>query len=124
MKETAGAVLRELRGERRLVDIARKVGVSAAYLSEVELGKADPTLDRLDAILAALKADTLSRYRVYRAAGQLPPEVAQRLLASPETWDYDPGQMLDALQAVQPQTDLLTPTARRRVQRALRPFTP
>jgi transcriptional regulator with XRE-family HTH domain len=124
MKETAGAVLRELRGERRLVDIAKAVGVSAAYLSEIELGRATPTLDRLDTILAALKADTAARYRVYLAAGQLPPEVAQRMLASPETWAFDPGHMLDALQAVQPQSDLLTPAARRRLHRALRPFTP
>lgn len=60
-RELVGDVLRESRlaGEQRLVDVARRAGVSAQYLSEVERGLKDPSSELLGAVAGALDLTVL-----------------------------------------------------------------
>ena len=60
-RELVGGVLREARlaGEQRLVDVARRAGVSAQYLSEVERGMKDPSSELLGAMAGALDLTVL-----------------------------------------------------------------
>jgi predicted transcriptional regulator len=44
--------------EIKLNELAKKVGISASYLSQIENGKRNPTIDRLKFIAAALSVDT------------------------------------------------------------------
>lgn len=72
-RELVGGVLREARLERarRLVDVARRAGVSTQYLSEVERGMKDPSSELLGAVAGALDLTVL--------------DVAARVLAAQNT---------------------------------------
>ena len=41
----------------KLNELAKKVGISASYLSQIENGKRNPTIDRLKLIATALRVD-------------------------------------------------------------------
>lgn len=66
MATTIGERIRELRDalDMSLRELARKVNVSAAFLSDIELGKRYPSDDVLKAIARALKtsSEELSKY--------------------------------------------------------------
>ncbi|MEE8603403.1 helix-turn-helix domain-containing protein [Euzebya tangerina] len=56
LRELAGQVLRQRRQQAgdRLIDIARRAGVSPQYLSEIERGVKDPSSEILSAVADAL----------------------------------------------------------------------
>ena len=56
LRELTGEVLRDARrtAGQRLVDVARRAGVSPQYLSEIERGLKDPSSEMLAAVAAAL----------------------------------------------------------------------
>ena len=45
--------VRMLRGKQRLKDIATKAGISISYLSDIEHGRANPSIATLDAVFVA-----------------------------------------------------------------------
>ena len=55
-REAVGTQLREERRRRgeRIVDVARRAGVSPQYLSEIERGRKDPSSEVLAALAGAL----------------------------------------------------------------------
>lgn len=86
-RELLGGRLRELREGRgeRLVDTAKRAGVSPQYLSEVERGLKDPSSEMVAAILGALEA----------SLGDVTLDLASSLLVDalpePAGWGADPG---------------------------------
>jgi len=42
----------------KLTELAKKVGISASYLSQIENGKRNPTIDTLKLIATSLRVDT------------------------------------------------------------------
>ena len=50
IRERIGARLRQLRGERTQADLAKELGVSASYISAVEVGASKPSLELLMAL--------------------------------------------------------------------------
>lgn len=87
----AGRVLRKarLRAQRTLREVADAVGLTVAYVSDVERGKRSVSAARLRALADAVDLDTDGRRALFAAAKCLPPSVHQRILRAPEVWDYD-----------------------------------
>ncbi len=58
-REMLGRSLRETREEQgdRLVDVARRAGISPQYLSEIERGRKEPSSEMIAAITGALGVD-------------------------------------------------------------------
>ena len=56
LREVYGTLIRRLRGRqgRTLSDVARRAGVSVAYLSEIERGLKEPSSEVLEAVCTAL----------------------------------------------------------------------
>ncbi len=74
-RELVGAELRGRRRERgeRLVDVARRAGVSTQYLSEIERGLKDPSSEILAAVTGALALRVVDlSARVARGTGAAP----------------------------------------------------
>ena len=79
--------------ERRLSDVAAEAGCSPAYLSEVERGRKDVSMERLLAIAYALGV----------APARLFAQLAEALPADgshDEAWPVDPRRRLNAASAV------------------------
>lgn len=92
MKTTsAGGLLRDARQAREMT--LKEVGegldppVSAAYVSDVELGRRPPTAERLPQFARVLRMDPSGTRDLYRAAGVLPDGLSERLSKAPELWD-------------------------------------
>ncbi len=58
-REALGRSLRAIREEQgdRLVDIARRAGISPQYLSEIERGRKEPSSEMIAAVTGALGVD-------------------------------------------------------------------
>lgn len=54
LSEQAGAVIRAARGDRSQRATARELGIAANTLNELELGRDNPTLARLERVADAL----------------------------------------------------------------------
>ena len=91
-REAAGLSLRQL---------ARRIGMSPGYVSDIETDRRVPALDTLDAIIAAVDVPCLSgdpacgcaecipaitRERWLALSGRLPDDLLAALLASPARW--------------------------------------
>lgn len=92
MKTTsAGGLLRDARQARGMT--LKEVGqgldppVSAAYVSDVELGRRPPTAERLPQFAKVLRMDPSGTRELYRGAGVLPDGLSERLAKAPELWD-------------------------------------
>ena len=88
LRERTGRVLREQRRAAglRLVDVARRAGVSPQYLSEIERGLKDPSSEMLAAVAEALGLDLddlLVEVLRRRAATTSPPAPALHLVTAP-----------------------------------------
>ena len=89
----AGGLLRAARLNLKLT--LHEVGcgltppVSAAYVSDVELGRRPATAERLPQLVKVLNLTGAAKHAVYKAAGLLPEDLKERLLDTPEAWDID-----------------------------------
>jgi len=65
MAETFGANVRRVRKERgmTLEALADEVGLAYSYVGEIERGRKNPTLDVVERIAGALKADPIELLR-------------------------------------------------------------
>ena len=80
-----GEVLHQLREKKdvTLRELARKINVSAPFLSDVEKGRRAPlTTERLEAVVLALNLDKNEKRELYDAAGR------QRKTIAPDLPDY------------------------------------
>ena len=89
----AGGLLRAARLARKLT--LKEVGagldppVSAAYVSDVELGRRPATAERLPQFTKILNLSGADRHELFRSAGLLPDDLKRRLLEVPEAWVID-----------------------------------
>ena len=90
-KAGVGGLLRKARLtlEMPLREVAAGLGVSTAYVSDVELGRRKATAKRIPQFITVLKFSPEEREAVYKAAGLLPEGLANRLVAVPEMWNSD-----------------------------------
>lgn len=112
MEKTLGQFIRELR-ERRdmsLREVARKLGVSAAFLSDVELGRRHPSDKVLTEIARILRTplDDLRRYDT-----RVPVKDIQRVPTSIPTYGYAFRQLIDKKVSPQELLDLVEKKRRR-----------
>lgn len=106
----AGKLLRKARrrADKTLLQVARAVGVTVAYVSDVERGTRSVSAERLRAIAKACAMTQDETRAVLRVSGCLPPKVLQHLLKHPEVWGYDLKRVVEALkQAAQHPTQEL-----------------
>jgi hypothetical protein len=88
---TAGGLLRDARQALELT--LKAVGecldppVSAAYVSDVELGRRPLTAERLPQFIKVLKLDAKASRKLYCAAGILPDSLSTKISKAPELWD-------------------------------------
>lgn len=83
-----GDILHQLREKKdvTLRELARKIEVSAPFLSDVEKGRRAPlTAERLEAVVRALNLDKDEERKLYDAAGK------QRNTIAPDLPDYIMG---------------------------------
>lgn len=99
MRPTLGTLLRAGRKAKGLTlrAVAQALGVSTPYVGDVEQGERTISATRLRQLAEVLGVSGAPLKALYRAAGVLPPEVARRLLAAPEAWDYDPGRLVQGV---------------------------
>lgn len=84
-EKSFGEVLHLLREKKdvTLRELARKINVSAPFLSDVEKGRRAPlTAERLEAVVSALNLDKDEERELYDAAGR------QRKTIAPDLPDY------------------------------------
>ena len=84
-EKSFGEVLHLLREKKdvTLRELARKINVSAPFLSDVEKGSRAPlTAERLEAVVSALNLDKAEERELYDAAGR------QRKTIAPDLPDY------------------------------------
>ena len=84
-EKSFGEVLHLLREKKdvTLRELARKINVSAPFLSDVEKGRRAPlTAERLEAVVSALNLDKEEERELYDAAGR------QRKTIAPDLPDY------------------------------------
>lgn len=84
-EKSFGEVLHLLRDKKdvTLRELARKINVSAPFLSDVEKGRRAPlTAERLEAVVSALNLDKAEERELYDAAGR------QRKTIAPDLPDY------------------------------------
>ena len=84
-EKSFGEVLHLLREKKdvTLRELARKINVSAPFLSDVEKGRRAPlTAERLEAVVSALNLDKAEERELYDAAGR------QRKTIAPDLPDY------------------------------------
>lgn len=88
---TAGGLLRDARQALELTLKAVGEGldppVSAAYVSDVELGRRPLTAERLPQFIKVLKLDAKASRKLYCAAGILPDSLSTKISKAPELWD-------------------------------------
>lgn len=95
----SGRLLRKARQRagKTLQQVARAVGVTVAYVSDVERGTRSVSAQRLRAIAKACAMTQDETREVLRVSGCLPPKVLQYLLKHPEVWGYDLKRVVEAL---------------------------
>jgi transcriptional regulator with XRE-family HTH domain len=71
--------------------------VSAAYVSDVELGRRPPTAERLPQFAKALRMGPDTVRELYRRAGLFPDGLSERLGKAPEIWDANFKSLVDTL---------------------------
>lgn len=81
-----GDLLRELRGRQgyTLRYAAEAVQVSEAHLSEVELGKREPSVPLIAKLLNLYEVKTKEATEIYVAFGRYPPDVQDYLDRNPQ----------------------------------------
>jgi transcriptional regulator with XRE-family HTH domain len=92
---SVGGLLRKARLSLKLTlrEVAEAVGVSIAYVSDVELGRREIAPKRVPQFAKALRLSEKDLAAVYRAAGVLPEGIAERLLKAPQLWNADFEQL-------------------------------
>lgn len=88
MSEPFGEILRRLRldADGGLREVARQVGISPGYLSDVEQGKVPPPSEEIIVKIAeVLEAD---RQRLLRAARKIDPELSSYVSEEPLAADF------------------------------------
>lgn len=102
MKTTsAGGLLRNARLTRKMT--LKEVGegldppVSAAYISDVELGRRPPTAERIPQFSKVLHLNPTDTRELYQAASVLPEGLSERLSKAPEIWDANFKALVPAL---------------------------
>lgn len=89
-RSALGALMLAARRARGLSqdDLARLAeAVSLRYVSDIECGRRAPSEDLLTRICDALRVPATERAHWYAAAGVLPQEIVEALLARPEAWE-------------------------------------
>lgn len=80
--------------------------VNAPYLSDVERGVRPVAAERLAQLARVYGLSIETTHTLFVAAALLPPDVAARTLAAPETWTCDPQRLftllVDALPTMPP----------------------
>lgn len=71
--------------------------VNAPYLSDVERGVRPVSAERLAQLARTYGLAVDSTHTLFVTAGLLPPDVAARTLAAPETWTCDPQRLFTLL---------------------------
>jgi transcriptional regulator with XRE-family HTH domain len=108
---SAGQLLRDARKKLglTLAEVGRKLpgNLTAAYISDIELGRRPLTAERIPQFVKILKLSREEANEVYQAAGILPDDVLARVLSAPKAWDFD----FRALAALPPES---VPTISRR----------
>lgn len=114
---TAGQLLRDARKNLGLTqtEVGRKLpgNLTAAYISDIELGRRPLTAERLPQFVKILKLSREQANLVYQAAGILPDDVLARVLSAPKVWDFD----FKALAALPPES--LPTVSRREAKKAI-----
>lgn len=110
MKKTLGQLIRELRAEQDLSlrELARKLEVSAAFVSDIELGRRNPS-DKVLAEIARLLRTTVEDLRKHDTSP--PVKDIRRLTTSDPAFGYAFRQLID--RNVSPQ-DLLELAGKKR----------
>ena len=98
---SVGGLLRRarLRLDLTLREVADAIGVSIAYVSDVELGRRELAPKRLPQFIKVLALTPKERAATYRAVGFLPSGVVERLLKAPELWDVDFVRLVRSIHA-------------------------
>jgi transcriptional regulator with XRE-family HTH domain len=96
-----GGLLRKARIRLKLTlrEVSGAVGVSIAYISDVELGRREVAPKRVPQFAKALAFTDKEKHALYRAAGVLPQGLTARLLRSPELWNADFIRLVPAIEA-------------------------
>jgi transcriptional regulator with XRE-family HTH domain len=66
-----GGLLRKHRGDRTLSEVAEALGVSKAYLSDVELGRRSVSSEKLQSLSKVLSLTVLQEAKILRVAGYI-----------------------------------------------------
>lgn len=96
-----GALLREARGPLSLNKAGLKIGVSTAYLSDVERGHRTVSAARLRQIAEAVGMKEAERQRLFVSAQMLPPAVTEQVLRAPQAWSYSYRRLFEVAQEIQ-----------------------
>ena len=96
-----GGLLRKARIRLKLTlrEVSDAVGVSIAYISDVELGRREVAPKRVPQFAKALAFTDKEKQLLYRAAGILPEGLTARLLRAPELWNADFPKLGPAIEA-------------------------
>jgi transcriptional regulator with XRE-family HTH domain len=89
-----------------LREVAAGLGVSTAYVSDVELERRTATVKRLPQFVKVLKLSLSEKNAVYQAAGVLPAGVEKRLIEAPSLWDADFKALAVALEKLSSREDI------------------
>ena len=108
-EQKIGRLLRKTRNAAgmSLGQAGQKIGVSIAYLSDVERGRRSVSAQRLAQIATAINMSKSERVRLFVTAGVIPPTVSAHVLAHPKIWDLNLGstyELIVALLEVSPKT--------------------
>jgi transcriptional regulator with XRE-family HTH domain len=82
MENMTGKRLKELRGEKRLREIAQLTSVTPQYLSQIELGKREPSRDVLRQLASAL--NTSVSYLLGETDDPGPPQISKMMIMRPK----------------------------------------
>lgn len=107
-KASVGGLLRKARLKLGipLREVAAGLGVSTAYVSDVELERRTATVKRLPQFVKVLKLSLSEKNAVYQAAGVLPAGVEKRLIEAPSLWDADFKALAVALEKLSSREDI------------------
>lgn len=97
-RQALGKLLREARHARSWVleDVAKKVGVSVPFLSDLERGKRVASPKRLHDIARALELSGRDYVQLFQLRQRLPPKDERWLLQNPALWKSLPKRALPA----------------------------
>ena len=100
VRKQVGELLRAARGARSLNAIGQKIGVSAAYLSDVEHGHRTVSAQRLQELSEALGMSSSGHIALFTAAHALPPAVHASVLQAPSSWGDNYRQLHHSVKEV------------------------